>query len=161
MSAEVHYANLTNGLLCAPDEVRYTRIPSAWCEQKQWGKVLYGAGADLLTVAAVGRPVIVHDQSERQRFTRAQWQGLSWLRYACSMAFGLGEVKEVTRGGANVTSYWRGVWLGLDRADRNWLEYFGEAATAAGTSLVDIRPCECAREPWSCGDGKELMRRIP
>lgn len=150
----VHYANLTNGLLCAPSPVGLTRIPSTWCEQGLWDRIAYGAGPDLLTVAAKGYTVIVHDQSEKQRQTRAQWQGLSWLRYACSVAWGLPEPTELSRNGMDVAAYWREVWGGLDRADRAWIEYFGRFASELDE--VRIQPCTCPRQPWTHGDGKKI-----
>lgn len=151
----LHYANLTNGLLCCPASgVAMCRIPSTFCEQKLWGKVIYGAGPDLLVAAARGHQVIVHDQSERQRQTRAQWQGLSWLRYACSMAWGLPEPAEFSRNGMNVTGYWRGTWLGLPEPDKAWLRYFGRFAD--GLRQVDVRPCDCPRQEWTHGDGKGI-----
>lgn len=155
MTTDVHYANLTNGVLCAPQNGRFTRIPSTFCEQKMWGRVVYGAGPDLLTALARGASVVVHDQSEKQRVTRAQWQGLSWLRYACSMAWGLEEPVELSRGGANVTGYWRGAWLGLDSPDKAWLRYFGRFAQ--DLAVVDLRPCDCPRQPWVHGDGRGIM----
>lgn len=155
-----HYANLTNGVICAPANANLTRIPSTWCEQKRWSKVLYGAGADLLATLASGYTCVVHDQSEKQRATRAQWQGLSWLRYACSMAWQLGEPVEYSRNGMDVTGYWRGLWLGLPAADRSWLEYFGDIAQQHGTKSVELEACSCERVEWTYGDGKSLLRRI-
>lgn len=154
MTTDVHYANLTNGVLCAPHNGRFTRIPSTFCEQKMWGRVIYGAGPDVLTTLARGYSVIVHDQSEKRRATRAQWQGLSWLRYACSLAWGLPEPTEYSRNGMNVTSYWRGTWLGLPAPDRTWLAYFSRFA--AETDLVDLRACECPRQSWVYGDGRGI-----
>ena len=149
-----HYINLTNGILCAPANASYVRIPSTFCEQKQWGRVVYGAGPDMLSTLAMGYPVVVHDQSERQRLTRAQWQGLSWLRYACSMAWGLPEPTEYSRNGMNVTSYWRGTWLGLPEPDKTWLGYFKRFAE--GIEVVDLKPCDSPRQPREHGDGRRI-----
>lgn len=150
----VHYANLTNGILCAPKGAGYIRIPSTFCEQKLWGRVVYGAGPDMLSALAMGYPVVVHDQSERQRATRAQWQGLSWLRYACSAAWGLELPVEESRSGMNVTGYWEEVWDGLERPEKNWLRYFGRFAE--GTEIADLKACGCLRQPWTHGDGRRI-----
>lgn len=153
----LHYANLTNGVICAPEGSAFTRIPSTWCEQKLWSKVLYGVGPDILAVAAAGRTVVVHDQSERQRQTRAQWQGLSWIRYACSVAWGLEEPEECSRNGWDVTPYWRRMYASLDKSDRAWLEYYRPAVRA---EFVNINPCWCPREEWTHGDGKSLLEGV-
>lgn len=159
MGDTVHYANLTNGVLCAPEGSRYCRIPSTWCEQKQWGKVLYGAGPDLLAMLAVGRPVVVHDQSERRRRTRAQWQGLSWLRYATARAWGITPWREFSRGGVDVTHYWERQYDLLGDTDRRWLEYFGGSVNDR-TDRISLNPCDCHRQTWEYGDGKQLMKEI-
>lgn len=153
-----HYANLTNGLLCGPATAGLIRIPSTFCEQKMWGRVIYGAGPDMLATLARGYPVVVHDQSERQRNTRAQWQGLSWLRYACSAAWGLPLPTEYSRSGMNVTGYWEGVYRGfLADSDRAWLGYFKRFAD--GLEVVDLQPCECPRVLWMYGDGRGITGR--
>lgn len=154
----VHFANLTNGIICAPQNYRFVRIPSTWCEQKRWDRVLYGAGPELLLLAAAGHEIVVHDQSERQRMTRAQWQGLSWLRFACAAAWGLNPQREFSRNGMDVSSYWEAQYARLGDTDRSWLEYFGEAAV--GLERVSIRACDCPRVPWRYGDGKILMRGL-
>jgi hypothetical protein len=139
----LHYANLTNGRACphlgeVPDR-RVVRVQSTWCEQKRWGDVALTVGADLLFHLARGETCVVHDVSERDRESRACWQGLSWLRYACSVAWGLPEPAEYVRNGrVYVTHYWRGVWFDLDRKERTYLRRFRE--WHAGDP-VDLRSC--------------------
>jgi len=141
----VHYANLTNGLHCPHldlehvPNLRIVRIQSTWCEQKRWGDVLLTAGADLLYQLARGETCVVHDVSERPRESRACWQGLSWLRYALAVAWGLPEPRETVREHeVNVTPYWRDVWAGLDDVPRTYARRF-RRWHAGGA--VDLRSC--------------------
>jgi hypothetical protein len=159
------YANLTNGLLCAPSDAPLVRLPSTWCEQKAWDKVLTGLGADLYAHLARGEAITVHDQSERERQTRAQWQGLSWVRYACAVAWGLKPRREISRFGMDVTEYWADVYESLDltkrgRESQRWLEYFRPVAEEAGTTRLELSACACYRRPWGgMTNGKYLLRR--
>ena len=138
---EIHVANLTNGVLCAPADATYLRIQSTWCEQKRWEDLLWAMPADLLVNLALGHKVIVHDQSEQQRATRAQWQGLSWIRYALRAAWDLPEGREKSRSNMDVTHYWWQQWRDLDFPVRRHLNYY----KAFDPTQVDLVPCECAR----------------
>jgi hypothetical protein len=135
------YANLSNGILCAPSPWNATRIQSTWCEQKRWEDILWTIPVSLYVEAANGIPIIVHDQSERSRLTRAQWQGLSMLRHVLRRAWGLPIHPEFSRGGHNVTAYWDYVYDHVlsDRVKR-YLRYFN-----GGAAPLSIKPCGCQR----------------
>ncbi len=129
---QVHFVNLSNGVLCMgdtehfplPAEAHWTRIQSTACEQKRWADVLRDAGPDLLIHLAVGYDVVVHDQSERPRVTRACWQGVPWIRYACQVAW-TGRADPVkSRNGMDVTDYFEKQWRRLKHADRQRVRYF-------------------------------------
>lgn len=88
-----HFVNLTNGLQCCDasyNNPRYIRIQSSWLEQKRFEDVLVTASPDLMLALIYTRNQlpVVHDLSERPRYTRAQWQGLPWLRFALEKASG-------------------------------------------------------------------------
>lgn len=103
-----HFLNLSNGLACAQHidgPPHYTRIQSTLCEAKRWDLVLAQAGDDLLYHLATGADVTVHDESERDRQTRAMWQGLEFIRYSAERAWGLEPRKVWSRNGMNVTAY--------------------------------------------------------
>lgn len=137
---EVHYANLTRGLLCPFTATRFCRIQSTHCEQKQWGRVLHGAGPDLLMHLALGIEVVVHDRSERDRPTRAQWQGLEWLRIACSLAWGSSHSPVRGRGGVAMTCYLEQMWRDLPRPDQRYVTYYGRYSRGRP---VQVRGCDC------------------
>lgn len=138
------YANLTNGLACAPQSALITRLPSTWCEQKLWDQVTTGVGPQMLRDLANGTQVVVHDQSERQRLTRAQWQGLSWLRYACSRAWNMQVPLEKDHQG--MAYEWSRRYIELKPPTVAWLEYFTPSRRIA---RVDLVPCACPRMPYS------------
>lgn len=129
-----HYQNLTRGKLChhfkegriQPVDVRTLRVQSTHCEQKQWGRILETVGADLLYALTQGTFCIVHDVSEKDRETRACWQGLSWIRYACQRAWEVEPKQEFSRGGVILNPYWEEQWKGLDRKVRHAVIYYNQ-----------------------------------
>lgn len=148
-----HFRNLTNGILCAPQDSRgNVRIGSTTCEQKQWDSVLRQAGVDMLALLAQGHSVVLHDQSERPRQTRAQWQGLSWIRYACARAWSIPAAEEFSRNGANVTVYWGEQYASLSKADLNYLRYFRPLVMKhpdpRPLNQINLRPCDDPHKPW-------------
>lgn len=113
----IDFFNLSRGLLCQHHQdhtnPHYTRIQSTQLEQKLFSEVLETAGPDLLFHLATGSQILVHDVSEKPRRTRALWQGLPFIRYACERIWGLNtpgcHYREATvprmRNGHNVTAY--------------------------------------------------------
>lgn len=136
-----HFVNLSNGLKCGhqPDRPHYLRIQSTWCEQKRWNDILITASADLLYHLATGEHVIVHDKSEKDRVTRALWQGMAWIVYACERSWGLPARKPIMRNGHNATGYFHGVFDGLPEKTVNYLRYFRQYND--GTTTPDWTPC--------------------
>jgi hypothetical protein len=112
-----NYVNLSNGIEALagldPVSVRFMRLQSTDCEHKHWAQILDGLPDDFLIDLALGRMVVVHDRSCSMRcggLSRAQWQGLAWVRYALSRA-GWGVVDPgTTVRGNDVSSYWRECW---------------------------------------------------
>jgi len=144
------YVNLTRGALCphlrndswsGSADYRYVRIPSTWCEQKEWDRILTTLGADFLMDLAQGVQVSVHDFSERPRETRAMWQGLEWIRYALIRTWYPSDESRVawtSRSGMTVASYWNAQYLRLNRNTVGMLEYYGNFTTGDG---VNLRSC--------------------
>lgn len=147
MSA-VHFLNLTRGLECRRHvvEPRFLRIQSTWCEQKRWADVLAAATPDLLYRWAVGDEVTVHDVSERDRVTRACWQGLVWLRFCAEMTWSDQDPTVVTtprgRGGAVVSGYFVEQYGNLPVRLVHGVRYFGQFWT--GRPLA-FRVCDGQR----------------
>jgi hypothetical protein len=95
----IPYYNLSRGTLCGPPkDARYCRIQSTWLEQKRWEDVLLAVPVDMYYHLAQGHKIIVHDQSEKPRLSRAQWQGLSWIRFATNIAWYEASPAEFSRG---------------------------------------------------------------
>lgn len=137
----VHFVNLTNGLDCTPREPHFTRIQSTWCEQKRWSDVLATAGADLLFHLATNDTIIVHDRSERGRITRALWQGVPWVRYACARAWDHDPGRVRVRNGVDVTSYFAGAYDNLNPRVVRQVSYFAKWSTG---SVAMVLPCRDA-----------------
>lgn len=148
MSTE--FVNLTRGLLCGRDVEagRYLRVQSTWCEQKRWSDVLLTTSPDLFFHAAQGHVCVVHDRSERERLTRAQWQGLSWLRFACSTAWYGKAEPEYARRGQRIDGYWQQCWDSLPERTRKYVGWFSRWSVGLH---VAIRPCGCWHTAASAG----------
>ncbi|MEV0237831.1 hypothetical protein [Nonomuraea sp. NPDC050786] len=125
MDDGVHYLNLTRGLLCSHhvDQPRYLRLQSTWCEQKRWADILWTIGPDFYQHLAAG-PVTVHDVSERPRATRACWQGLAWVRYACERLWSAPTTPAIVRNGHDMTAYFDRQLDNLDDRVKKHVRYF-------------------------------------
>ncbi len=140
----VHFRNLTRGLICecpswTVHQSRVVRIQSTACEQKRWDAILREVGADFYYCLAKGDAVVVHDRSERNRETRACWQGLSWIRYATHRAWRETEPPiEFSRGGMVLNPYWEEQFCQLPRSTRNLLRYYRKFDRGG---LIDAQSC--------------------
>lgn len=123
--AGVHYLNLSRGQLCAGHvpNPHFLRLQSTWCEQKRWADILWTLGPDFYINLARG-PVTVHDVSERPRTTRACWQGLVWVRFACERLWEGPEHPAIGRNGQDMTPYFTGELGRLDDRVRTFVRYF-------------------------------------
>lgn len=158
MRATDHFINLSNGVNCPhymSGAYRYfIRIGSTVCEQKHWPDVLLALTPDFLIAAANGNDVVVHDQSERNRETRAMWQGLSWARYAIRRTWWPGEYKrfpEFSRNGQDVTRYWNDAYRALSDSVRAHLKYYRRFVTIPADEL-SVRSC------WGGVDEKARLK---
>ncbi|GAA1624029.1 hypothetical protein GCM10009733_020840 [Nonomuraea maheshkhaliensis] len=133
----VHYLNLTRGLLCAPHvpNPRYLRLQSTWCEQKRWADVLWTLGPDFYQHLASG-PVTVHDVSERPRTTRACWQGLAWVRFACERLWDASANPAIVRSGHDMTAYFARELTRLDDRVTKFVRYFGRSYEGRPLSIT-------------------------
>lgn len=149
----VEYFNLSNGIACLdhigraladdPEEPRYSRIQSTWCEQKLWNQLLLTTPPDMYFHLANRESVIVHDKSEKDRLTRAQWQGLGMIRVACNLAWWGITGPQYSRSGMNVTEYFIDQWVELPPTTQRYIEWFGKYAPMIPTFWVDLVPCTC------------------
>ena len=143
---KVHeYVNLTNGLACLPhiESPRYLRLQSTWCEQKRWQDILWATPPDLFMDLATGNPLVVHDVSERPRWTRACWQGLEWIRVASSRAWALAPPEPLSeRGGRAMRQYLMAQYALLPRQTKGMLRYYKRYLTGK-SAIVAI----CSGDP--------------
>lgn len=81
-----YFINLSNGIDFLKDtdllDVHFIRIPSTWCEAKEWGKILFSLSDDFLMYLALGYKCVIFDCSSKTRIPRALWQGLEWIKFA-------------------------------------------------------------------------------
>lgn len=139
-----HYINLSRGFECGcPPNTgsRIIRIESTACEQKQWDKILKQLGADMFYELARGTSCVVHDKSERDRETRACWQGLSWIRYACGRAWMAAPAmvpKEFSRNGMEVTPFWEEQFRALPDSTRRMLDFYVKFYRGG---MIDLYSC--------------------
>lgn len=137
----IAYYNLSRGVLCGPPaNARFMRLQSTWCEQKRWEDILWTTPPDLYYHLALGDTVIVHDQSEKPRLTRAQWQGLSWIRHVVSTTWYGAAEPEFSRSGMLVSGYWEEQYGRLSDRVLTYVGRFGEWAID-GPGLLE--PCDC------------------
>lgn len=145
----IHVANLSNGLLCPHIEnignLRYSRIQSTHCEQKRWAQVVSGAGPDILMNLALGHTLIVHDKSERRNETRACWQGLAFVRFACETQWGLPVTPVLEARGPSMEGYFREVLRRIGEPTIRLLDYYSRFNHGA----IDLRSCKM----WSDRNG--------
>lgn len=141
--AEVDFLNLSNGLACCrPENPHFLRIQSTWCEQKLWRDVLATVGPDFLYHLAASQTVRVHDVSEKPRTTRACWQGLPWVRYACERIWGLDAAPIIVRNGMDATRHFLEPFATLDARLVKQIAYFGKYVT--GDRAADVLVCDWA-----------------
>jgi hypothetical protein len=143
-----HFANLSRGLLCPgfSYDWHYSHIQSTHCEQKQWDKVIMGAGVDLLYRLATDEPVIVHDLSEKNRPTRATWQGVEWIRYAASRCWNLPYEGVRGRGGRSMEQYFSTVYredLPLLPSLRKYVVHRNSPIRMVGLDCRDLMEATC------------------
>jgi hypothetical protein len=120
------FLNLTQGLAWAglvEPPYSLVRIESTRLEAKDWGGVLGRLGADFLHAVATG-PVVVYDASARKPQSRAIWQGIPWIRYACERAWRLEITPAIVRGGHNASSYFDRCWKSLPKSIRRIVGYY-------------------------------------
>lgn len=130
-----HLAGLDSGSL------RFTRVQSTMCEQKLWDAVIMSLGPDLYWHLAQGSEVIVHDKSERDRETRACWQGLRLIRRACETVWHLPVTPVTGRGGHCMEQYMDAVIFqrhehGLSDSTWTYLSYWSKAVVPDRCELV-------------------------
>ena len=142
----IHYANLTRGMLCAPSDASITRIQSTHLEQCLMSEVLMSAGPGFYYDLARGEHVKLHDYSEKERLTRAQWAGLPWIQYCLDRLWFRRLTIPVIRprkpstqpiAVGNIFNYY---FLGLTTPTRRAIVYFKQYLETDG---IQLEACDC------------------
>lgn len=129
------YLNLTNGIEFMPylspkrrlEDIRFCRIQSTWCEQKEWSRLLLDLDYDLLMSLAMGVDCVLLDGTAKGEQSRAIWQGLPFISYVLTRLW-LGQNVRVAVGERKIkhdtTKYFNEVYDNLDEAVFRKLNYF-------------------------------------
>lgn len=144
-----HFLNLSNGLEFAPDlKVSWglVRIQSTWCEQKRWWPIIQDLDYTFLLALASGEPVFVYDTSAQKDTSRAIYQGLEWVKYACNRVWFDNTTVPIVRGN-DCSSYFAECWKEKTEPAIRKLRYCKKFVLSSGISLSTV----CRR---SIFDGK-------
>lgn len=120
-----NYFNLTNGIEALLDSSStesnfgFVRIQSTWCERKEWMKILQDLDYDFLLNLALGNNIIVYDCGARKKYSRAIYQGVTWIEYALNKFwFGIDPDKILVKG-KDSTEYFRHCYDRIFKFDSN------------------------------------------
>jgi len=153
----IYFINLTNGLVYYPDvrdsEHAFIRIQSTACEQKRWEFILNDLDGNLLVNLALGNRCIICDSGKRG-VTRAQWQGVEWIRYALNRAW-YNRQTEVNARRHNVTKYFSDVYASLDKKTIRRLKYYGKFLHTTSPNLEIMN--RITNQDGDSGYFKELL----
>lgn len=143
----MNYVNLFGGLarLAEVPDAGFVRIQSTWLEQGRLNDVLADLDYDLLTRLARGEQCVVYDVGERARngVSRACWQGIPWIQFACAKAWYDVEPLTLVRG-HDVTRYFARQFSHLDPKTRHRLRRLA-VLTRCGPALVPLLGNSIAR----------------
>lgn len=122
----VTYLNLTNGLEALQGmklrDVKFVRIQSTKCEQKDWSFIIEDLDYQFLFDLALGRKVVVIDFSVKKEKTRAIYQGLPWIIYVLNRRWFDREITSFVKQN-NVTKYFRSIYHILPERTKKKLDY--------------------------------------
>lgn len=144
------YLNLTNGIeylkdwelheektICKPiGSVRFIRIQSTQCEQKNWDMVIQDLDNDFLLNLAIGRHITVVDYSNHiNRAARAVAQGLQLIRYVLERRWFNRKVIPIVYN-FNCSKYFDEVYRKLDKRTLKKIDYFKKFLLSDGVHLT-------------------------
>lgn len=121
----MNYINLASGLeyLDILHDVKFIRVQSTLCEQKQWSRIIEDLDYDFLINLAQGEKIYVYDTSRNKKVSRALFQGLEFVRYAINRRwFGNTEVKAYVKSN-DVTEYFAQEYAMLSERAKKKLDY--------------------------------------
>lgn len=116
------FLNLTNGLLYDGPFDGFIRIQSCHCERGCWEKVMLGIDQNFLMWIALGKEVTVVDYSANKQVPRALYQGLEWIWFCCSKAWGIPPNAIVN--GYNSTPFFEEEWRKIGKKQKDRYKYF-------------------------------------
>lgn len=126
---EKYFVNLTNGIEAIPrlaaeeKPFAFIRIQSTVCEQKDWARLIMDLDNNFLMSVALGYTCYVYDFGAQKKTARAVYQGLEFIRYACSMCW-TGDAAEPLVRGNKCGDYFYKSYKELHERVRNKLKYY-------------------------------------
>jgi hypothetical protein len=124
----INYINLSSGLIWLDEptgpinNINYVRIQSTTCEQKRWSEIIEDLSEDFFVHLALGHTCVVWDGSAKKDVSRALYQGLPWILYACELNW-YGQAKIPVVRGNNVNSYFFQCYQKLSNRAKKKLTY--------------------------------------
>lgn len=122
-----HFVNVANGIECLPllevHDFEFVRIQSTALEQRLMDHVLRDLDANLIMRLALGERCVIWDAGRRRQLSRAQWQGLPWIKYALERSWSLPRPTP-TVCGENVSRLFDQDYRSLRKQTRARLSYF-------------------------------------
>lgn len=129
MKKTKYFINLTNGIEYLKEhpnlDFDFLRIQSTHCEQKEWDKMLEQLDSNFLMYLALGYKCIVIDYASRSpnRPSRAQWQGLTLIKYVLCRRWFDKEV-EIYFDRRKLSDYFKQVYCTLSKSNLKKIDYF-------------------------------------
>ena len=148
------YLNLTNGIEYLKDwdkyntnyannpfavnplnEVKFIRIQSTQCEQKNWDLVLQDLDYDFLLRLAMGYHIKVVDYSQKKEASRAMYQGLTFIRYCLERRWYGRKIIPIVNN-YDCSKYFDEVYRKLDKRTFKKLDYFKKFLMGLNVNLT-------------------------
>ena len=165
MTAPIFY-NLTNGIEDAAkileegngSPVNFVRIQSTWCEQHRWGDILEDLDYKFVVCCRVCGIAWVVDRSSKKAFSRALYQGLSWIYYAMNR-YWYGKETKVYVKGNDVTGYFQEQYERLPRDAFKKLRY-AKRFRGAGNVVLIGESKGCTNRDGDYGTYGKMLRSV-
>lgn len=152
------YLNLTNGLEFleqGPMNIKFVRIQSTKCEQKDWSFIIEDLDYQFLFDLALGKNITIIDYSARKENARAVYQGLEWIKYVLNRRWfdkiTIPYVKE-----HNVSGYFNEMYNNLSKRSKKKLDYVKKFLIVNEINLEGI--CHNTKLDSNYEKYKEILR---
>ena len=123
------WINLTNGLewlgnyRLKHEDFGFVRIPSTWCEQKLFWKILEALPPEFYLTAAQGKVDLIVFDASKHTESRALWQGCSFIEYAINRCWTGKIIKQIDRN-KSADKYFDYLYRNLPKSTKSVLKYY-------------------------------------